>query len=87
MTRLGYQQIQVGTGATESSLRNALSACERFGLRRDEAVAVVEGLVEASKDMADIYRDAGIEPARIEAAEQYRRKLVKEFEKTKATVI
>lgn len=87
MTRLGYQQMQVGTGATESSLKNALSACERFGLRRDEAVAVVEGLVEASKELADIYRDAGIEPARIEAAEQYRRKLVEAFEKTKATVI
>lgn len=81
MTRLGYQQMQVGTGDTESSLTNALSACERFGLRRDEAVALVERLIEASKDMADIYRDAGIEPARIEAAEQYRRRLVREFGK------
>lgn len=83
LTTLGYQQMEVGTADTESSLANALSACERFGLKQDEAVALVEGLIVATHQMADVYLEAGIDEIRVGRAAAYRERIVAEFKKAK----
>jgi len=82
LTTLGYQQMEVGVSDTEASLMNALSACERFGLQRDAAVALVEGLIEATRGMADAYREAGIDEIRVVRAAAYRERLVADFKKS-----
>ncbi len=85
LTTLGYQQMEVGAMDAESSLANALSACERFGLQYDEAMVLVEGLIEATRGMADTYREAGIDEMRIERATEHREKLVADFAKRKVS--
>ena len=38
---LGYQQMRVGADAADSSLANAMSECEQFGLKKTQAIAQI----------------------------------------------
>jgi serine/threonine-protein kinase HipA len=43
---LGYQQMRVGLDQADSTLENALSMCDQFGLRRDQAVRETRRVVD-----------------------------------------
>jgi serine/threonine-protein kinase HipA len=87
LTTLGYQQMEVGASYTESSLQNALTACARFGLQIADAVSLVEGLIDATQAMGDVYRECGIDGGRVDRAVRYRERLVSEFRKVRPSLL
>lgn len=78
-TGLGYQAMKVGTDNTDSTLANAISECEKFGLEREEALALVNQLVDSTDSMQRIYKDAGVDPEQIENVARVRENIISAF--------
>jgi serine/threonine-protein kinase HipA len=79
LTRLGYQQMDVGAGGTESSLANALTSPEHFGLAANEAKHLVEQLIDATEAMNNVYREAGVDEQSRERARVHREAVISAF--------
>jgi serine/threonine-protein kinase HipA len=81
LTNIGYQGMEVGTSGSEATLVNALSECNRFGIDNEEANALVEELIRGTEALGTVYRDAGVDPSRVEKAARSRERIVAEFQK------
>jgi hypothetical protein len=73
--------MEVGTSGSEATLVNALSECNRFGIDNEEANALVEELIRGTEALGTVYRDAGVDPSRVEKAARSRERIVAEFQK------
>jgi serine/threonine-protein kinase HipA len=54
------QQIGVGAYGTASTIENALSQCERFFLRREEARRIVAEVKSVASEWREVFADAGV---------------------------
>ncbi|MCB9654309.1 MAG: type II toxin-antitoxin system HipA family toxin [Deltaproteobacteria bacterium] len=66
---LGYQQMRVGHDESDSTIDNALSMCEYFGLSRDEAVNQVREVVTVISDWKKHFAAEGVLPPDIASLE------------------
>jgi serine/threonine-protein kinase HipA len=79
LTALGYQAMKVGADNTHSTLVNALSECAHFGLKPEEALELVNQLIDATGSLQAIYRDAGVDSERVENAARIRDNIISAF--------
>jgi serine/threonine-protein kinase HipA len=68
---LGYQQLLVGEQATESTLDNALSRANEFGLKPAAARGIVEGVCLHVAGWKENFRSAGVIDRDIQLLAQY----------------
>ena len=68
---LGQQQLRVGKGEAESSIENALSEVQAFGLTRDSAVEVIKAVVAAVDGWKENFRALGVKERDLEMMAQY----------------
>jgi serine/threonine-protein kinase HipA len=68
---LGQQQLRVGKHEAESSIENALSEVQAFGLTKDAAVEVVKQLAFAVDGWKENFRSQGVEERDLETMAQY----------------
>ena len=68
---LGQQQLRVGRGAAESSIENALSEVQAFGLKKDSALKVVQGVVAVVDTWKEAFRAYGVKDHDLEMMAQY----------------
>lgn len=68
---LGYQQMRVGKSGGESSIENALSEAPSFGLKKDQAHAIVKKVVGVVDGWKEFFRAQGVLANDIEAMAQY----------------
>ena len=55
------QAMAVGKWGRQSSLQNAVSECERFGLGRDEAEAIAEEMTTTVRNnWVEVFADSGV---------------------------
>jgi len=79
LTALGYQAMKVGADDTRSTLANALSECEHFGLRPEKALGLVNQLIDSTGALPEVYREAGVDPERVAVAARVRENIVSAF--------
>lgn len=76
---LGYQQMRVGEQESDSSLTNALSMPQMFGLDRDEAIEEARGVAQVVEGWKEHFREMGVSDRDIELyAEQIDRPFLRE---------
>lgn len=63
----GHQEFLVGDALRESTLDNALSQCEQFGLRRQDAALEIAGVVEVVNGWKEHFQACGVTAADIES--------------------
>ncbi len=63
---LGYQQMRVGKAGSDSTLANAVSECEQFGLRKKSAAEEVRHVCTVVDRWKAHFSDAGVRDADIE---------------------
>jgi serine/threonine-protein kinase HipA len=68
---LGQQQLRVGKGEAESSIENALSDVQAFGMKKDSAVEVVKGVVATVDRWKESFRALGVKERDLEMMAQY----------------
>ena len=68
---LGQQQLRVGKGEAESSIENALSEVQAFGLTRDSAVGVIQAVVAAVDGWKENFRALGVKESDLAMMAQY----------------
>lgn len=68
---LGQQQLRVGKGEAESSIENALSEVQAFGLKKDSAVEVIQRVVAEVDGWKTFFRGQGIRDRDLERMAQY----------------
>jgi serine/threonine-protein kinase HipA len=68
---LGQQQLRVGKREAESSIENALSEVQAFGLTKDSAVEVVKQITAAVDDWKENFRSQGVKERDLETMAQY----------------
>jgi serine/threonine-protein kinase HipA len=68
---IGYQQLRLGKQGNEASIANALSECERFMLKRNQAEAIVEQIHAQVKNWREIFAAAGVPSMDIDVCEKY----------------
>ena len=68
---LGQQQLRVGKREAESSIENALSEVQAFGLSKDSAVEVVKQLAIAVDGWQENFRSPGVKERDLEMMAQY----------------
>lgn len=66
----GLQEFVVGTDGRDSTLANAMSQCELFGLTRDAAAAEVSQVIAAVDRWKDHFAAAGVSAADIDSLAQ-----------------
>jgi serine/threonine-protein kinase HipA len=64
---LGFQQMRVGEQEADSTLDNALSMAQMFGLTRGEAIEEVRTVVRAVDRWQQHFRKCGVTPHDIES--------------------
>jgi serine/threonine-protein kinase HipA len=72
MQGLGYQQMQVGINGAESTLENALSQADEFGLSRQVATQItreIAGIIETS--WKSFFAEVGVSPRDIDTLARY----------------
>ncbi len=79
LTALGYQAMKVGADDTHATLANALSECEHFGLKREEALALINQLIDSTAALPAAYREAGVDPERAAVVARVRQNIVSAF--------
>ena len=68
---LGQQQLRVGKGQAESSIENALSEVQAFGMKKDAAVEVVRSVVTAVDGWKENFRAQGVRERDLDRLAQY----------------
>jgi serine/threonine-protein kinase HipA len=68
---LGQQQLRVGKREAESSIENALSEVQAFGLSKDSAVEVVRQVAAAVNGWQENFRSLGVNERDLEMMAQY----------------
>lgn len=68
---LGQQQLRVGKGEAESSIENALSEVQAFGLGKDAAVESVKRIVAAVDRWKEFFQGHGVVARDLEQLAQY----------------
>lgn len=68
---LGQQQLRVGKEEANSSIQNALSQVEAFGLKKDSAIEVVKQVAAAVDGWKDFFQQQGVSARDIESLAQY----------------
>jgi serine/threonine-protein kinase HipA len=68
---LGQQQLRVGKREAESSIENALSEVQAFGLTKDSAVEVVKQITAAVDGWKENFRSQGVKERDLETMAQY----------------
>jgi serine/threonine-protein kinase HipA len=68
---LGQQQLRVGKSEAESSIENALSEGQAFGLKKDSAIEVIKRVVVAVDKWKDFFRVQGVKERDLEQMAQY----------------
>jgi len=68
---LGYQQMNAGRDGMTSSMGNALSECEIFGLSKMEACRECEVILEKMRLWQEIFAHAGVSQEDIEKASRF----------------
>lgn len=66
LQNMGYQALAVGRMGAESSLENALSEINEFGIKRPRAIALVRQVAEVVAQWPDFFRQQGVSPADME---------------------
>jgi serine/threonine-protein kinase HipA len=64
---LGFQQMRVGSAAADSTLENALSECEQFGLDKDQAHGLIMRICEVLREWKEHFKQAGVTAADIDS--------------------
>ena len=62
--------LEVGRFGRAASLYNILSQCEAFGLTKEEAQALVEGMLDVVRGWREFFMQQGVEPRSIDMLEQ-----------------
>jgi serine/threonine-protein kinase HipA len=76
---LGYQQLRVGNDGADSTLANALSECEQFGLDRDQARTEIGVVATAVAGWRKHFEKTGVSQGDIELiAEQVDRSFLRD---------
>lgn len=68
---LGQQQLRVGKGEAESSIENALSEVQAFGLKKDAAVEAVRRIVGVVDGWKEFFQRQGVGDRDLERMAQY----------------
>lgn len=68
---LGQQQLRVGKRAAESSIENALSEVQAFGLKKDAALEVIQRVVAVLDGWKEAFRALGVKGHDLEMMAQY----------------
>lgn len=68
---LGQQQLRVGKREAESSIENALSEAQAFGLTQDSAVEVIKQIAYAVNGWQENFRSLGVNERDVEMMAQY----------------
>jgi len=68
---LGQQQMRVGKSQAESSLENALSEVQAFGLTKDAAVASIRRVVAAVAGWKEFFQSQGVSARDVDRMAQY----------------
>ena len=71
--------MTVGADNTNSTIVNAISECEKFGLERENALDLVSRLIDSTDSIRLIYKDAGVDSLQIENAVRIRENIVSAF--------
>jgi serine/threonine-protein kinase HipA len=64
---LGYQQMRVGASGADSTLENALSECEQFGMKKAEAAEQVKKVCAVVATWKEHFAKAGVSANDIES--------------------
>ena len=64
---LGFQQMRVGADAADSTLDNALTECQQFGLKKSEAIDQVKRVCAVVARWKEHFAQAGVLAADIES--------------------
>ncbi len=83
-TALGYQGMIMGAQGSAASLDNALSACAHFGLSVEDAIRIIEELIQGTEALSSVYREAGVQVDIVERTRQYRDRAIANFGKDPA---
>lgn len=76
---LGYQQIRVGEHEADSTLANALTMCQMFALRKDDAMREIRTVARVVDGWKDHFRVCGVTPGDIDLyAEQIDRPFLRD---------
>ena len=62
--------LEVGRFGRAASLYNILSQCEAFGLTKEEAQALVQGMLDVVRGWREFFMQQGVEPRSIDMLEQ-----------------
>jgi serine/threonine-protein kinase HipA len=68
---LGQQQLRVGKGQADSSIANALSEVQAFGMKKDAAVEIIMQIVTAVDGWKERFRVQGVRERDLEMMAQY----------------
>jgi len=68
---LGQQQLRVGKGQAESSIENALSEVQAFGMKKDAAVDVVKSVATVVAGWKENFRALGVRERDLDMMAQY----------------
>ncbi len=68
---LGQQQLRVGKREAESSIENALSEVQAFGMKKDSAVEVIRHVVAAVDWWKESFRALGVKERDLDLMAQY----------------
>jgi serine/threonine-protein kinase HipA len=67
---LGYQQLRVGLEGADSTLENALSMCNQFALRKDQAAAEIRTVAKVVGTWKTHFAASGVRPRDIDSYAQ-----------------
>jgi len=68
---LGQQQLRVGKSQAESSIENALSEVQAFGLTKDAAVELIKQVASTVEGWKEFFKDQGVSARDLERMAQY----------------
>lgn len=76
---LGFQQMRVGEEEADSTLSNALSMCQMFALRKDDAMREIRAVARVVDSWKEHFKACGVTPGDIELyAEQIDRPFLRD---------
>jgi serine/threonine-protein kinase HipA len=67
----GHQEFICGSQGHDSTLENALSQCEAFGLSSTEGAAEAAAVIDVVNDWKEHFQRAGVRPSDIESLQEH----------------
>ncbi len=62
--------LEVGRWGRAASVYNRLSHCEAFGLNKDEASALIDGMLRVVEGWRELFLQQGVEPRSVDMLER-----------------